>query len=513
MATMDSPIVIIGGGLAGLAVALRLAPRAVTLVTAGRLGTEASTPLAQGGLAAALGREDSADLHAADTLAAAAGLADAEIVSAVTRAAPAVVDWLMAQGVVFDRQPDGELLLGREAAHSASRIVHADGDRTGAAIEVALVRRVRETPSVTVLEDTVCEALLTGTDGRVSGLRLRTGAGARTVAASAVVLATGGVGGLYGASTNPLGSVGTGLALAAGIGAVLRDVEFVQFHPTAIATGTAPLPLATEALRGAGATLVDEAGRDLMAGVPGGALAPRDVVAATLYGHIQAGRRAFLELPEDLRAALPTRFPGVAALCAKAGISLADGRIPVRPAAHYHMGGIRIDRRGRSSVDGLWACGEVASSGLHGANRLASNSLLEAVVTAFWVADDLAGADLPAATVAEATNRPEPYQHDEGVVRAKVRAVMDAHLGITRTGEGLRQALGQLLDLYGSTAGHPAVTAALLIAAAAYRRTESRGGHRRRDYPIAAPASQSQEITLDAALALARTLHNPAVAA
>lgn len=512
METMESPIVIVGGGLAGLAVALRLAPRAVTLVAAGRLGTEASTPLAQGGLAAAVGPEDSPDRHARDTLAAAAGLGDAEVIAAITGAGPAVVDWLATQGVAFDRQPGGALLLGREAAHCASRIVHADGDRTGAAIEAALVRRVRQTRSVTVLEETLCDGLLTGRDGRVNGLRLRTAAGARIVAAGAVVLATGGVGGLYGASTNPLGSVGTGLALAAEIGAVLRDVEFVQFHPTAIATGTAPLPLATEALRGAGATLVDAEGRDLMAGVPGGALAPRDVVAATLHGHIQADREAFLQLPEDLRAALPKRFPGVAALCAEAGISLDKGRIPVRPAAHYHMGGIKIDRRGRSSVEGLWACGEVAASGLHGANRLASNSLLEAVVTAFWVADDLLSIALPDVNLPETTILPE-QRLDDSAVRDEVRAVMDAHLGITRAAEGMRQALGQLLRLYEMTEGHPAVTAALLIAAAAHNRKESRGAHRRRDYPLPAAGSQSQEITLGAALALARTLDKPAVAA
>src|SRR3954471_20262604 len=392
-------VLIVGGGIAGLATALHLAPMPVVLLAAAPLGTGASTPWAQGGIAAALGLDDQPESHARDTCEAGAGLSDPAVARRVAEAAPGCIEWLLRKGVPFDRAPDGALALGLEAAHSCQRIVHAHGDGTGRAVLDALIRAVRATPSVTVLEN-VRVLDLAVESGAVVGVICsklgREDEGTILLAGRAVVLATGGLGGLYARTTNPLGAVGSGLALAARAGAVLRDLEFVQFHPTAIAVGTDPMPLATEALRGAGAVLVDQHGERFLADVPGRELAPRDVVARAIFAVLaRPGGRVFLDARGALGARFPERFPGVAALCRSAGIDPAREPIPVCPAAHYHMGGIRVDEHGRTSVTGLWACGEVAATGLHGANRLASNSLVEALAFARWTADDLTGRMAP----------------------------------------------------------------------------------------------------------------------
>ncbi len=388
-------IVIVGGGLAGLFCALKLAPRPVTVISAAPLGQGASTAWAQGGIAAAVAEGDSAESHAADTIAVGGGIVDETVALGLAREAGARIHDLLEYGVPFDRDLEGRLAVSREAAHSARRIVHVEGDRAGHAIIMALIETVRKTPSIRVIEGYSAEALLTQ-DNAVSGLQLRKADDATakpvTIAARAVVLATGGIGHLYAVTTNPVEASGTGLAIAARAGAVIADPEFVQFHPTAIMIGRDPAPLATEALRGEGATLINGDGERFMLALhPLGELAPRDIVARGVFAQIAAGRGAFLDARKALGAKFAKEFPTVYASCIAGGVDPATQPIPIAPAAHYHMGGIAVDEHGRSSIENLWAGGEVSSTGAHGANRLASNSLLEAVVFAARIAEDIGG--------------------------------------------------------------------------------------------------------------------------
>ncbi len=383
--------VIVGGGIAGLMTALRLAPMPAVVLAKAALQTEASSAWAQGGIAAAVGPDDDPALHLADTLAAGDGLCDADVARRVTAAGPAAVEMLLQYGVRFDRDSAGKIRLGREAAHARRRIVHATGDGTGKEIMRALTAAVRQTPSITVLEDFEVRRLIV-VDGMVSGVLAASAFGPVLLPTSRVVLATGGIGGLFLHTTNPRGSFGQGLAIAARAGAALVDLEFVQFHPTALDAGGHPLTLVSEAVRGEGATLIDETGTRFMAGVPGGELAPRDVVARAVWRHLAEGHRVFLDARAAFGGDFAQHFPVIAAACATVGIDPTMQPIPVRPAAHYHMGGIAVDWHGRSTLPGLWACGEVAGTGLHGANRLASNSLLEAVVGAGSVAASVAAA-------------------------------------------------------------------------------------------------------------------------
>src|SRR6202043_1228998 len=388
-------VIIVGGGLAGLFCALKLAPRPVTVISAAPLGQGASTAWAQGGIAAAVAEGDSAEAHAADTVAVGAGLVDEKVALGLAREAGARVHDLLAYGVPFDRDLEGRLAVGREAAHSAHRIVHVRGDMTGQAIISALIEAVERTPSIRVIEGFAAEALLTE-DGAVTGLQLRNvddvTAKPMIIASCAVVLATGGIGHLYAVTTNPAEASGLGVSIAARAGAIIADPEFVQFHPTAIMVGRDPAPLATEALRGEGATLVNDKGeRFMLARHPLAELAPRDIVARGVFAEIAAGHGAFLDAREALGAHVAEKFPTVYASCMAAGIDPAKQPIPVAPAAHYHMGGISVDAHGRTSLKGLWAGGEVSSTGAHGANRLASNSLLEAVVYAARIAEDIEG--------------------------------------------------------------------------------------------------------------------------
>src|SRR5258708_2737251 len=393
-------VVIVGGGLAGLFCALKLAPRPVTVISAAPLGQGASTAWAQGGIAAAVADGDSAEAHAADTIAVGAGLVDETIALGLAREAGARIHDLLGYGVPFDRDLEGKLAVAREAAHSARRIVHVGGDMAGKAIIAALIEAVRRTPSIRVIEGYAAEALLTE-DHAVTGLQLRKAGDATAkpvvIASRAVVLATGGIGHLYAVTTNPLEASGLGLAIAARAGAVIADPEFVQFHPTAIMVGRDPAPLATEALRGEGATLINDRGeRFMQARHPLAELAPRDIVARGVFAEIAAGRGAFLDATKALGAHFADKFPTVHASCLSAGIDPARQPIPVAPAAHYHMGGIAVDAQGRTSLRGLWAGGEVSCTGAHGANRLASNSLLEAVVYAARIAEDISGSPIAA---------------------------------------------------------------------------------------------------------------------
>ena len=498
----EADVVIVGAGLAGLFTALKLVPMPVTIIAAAPVGAGASSVWAQGGVAAAIAEDDSPAAHARDTIAVGAGLVLPDVARITAEEAPEHILDLLEYGVPFDKDLAGRLKLSREAAHSERRIVRVRGDRAGAAIMQALSAAVKEAPSIRILERTEARELVCE-DGNVIGVRIAL-AGAsgssplETIPARAVVLSTGGIGQLYRPTTNPRQARGEGLAMAARAGAVVADAEFVQFHPTALDTGADPAPLATEALRGDGAILVNGRGERFMLAVHEDAeLAPRDVVARTVHREVSAGRGAFL----DCRAAIGDKFerlfPTVYEKCMEAGIDPAREKIPVAPAAHYHMGGLLVDVRGRTTLDGLWACGEVASSGLHGANRLASNSLLEAVVFGARIAKDIAGltrlrrhATIPLPDAPAASPATDRLPEREAL--AELRALMARDVGVVRSAEGLANAHARIADL--AVAARPdRVLSAMLLAArfivvAALRREESRGAHFRSDHPVCEPA-------------------------
>ena len=499
-------VVIVGGGLAGLFCALKLAPRPVTVVSAAPLGQGASTAWAQGGIAAAVAEGDSAEAHAADTVAAGAGLVDESIALGLAREAGVRIHDLLHYGVPFDRDLEGKLAVGREAAHSARRIVHVRGDMAGMAIMTALIDAVRRTPSIRVIEGYAAEALLME-DGAVSGLQLRqvgdATAGTVTIASRAVVLATGGIGHLYAVTTNPAEASGLGLAIAARAGAVITDPEFVQFHPTAVMAGRDPAPLATEALRGEGATLVNDRGERFMLALhPLAELAPRDIVARGVFAEIAAGRGAFLDATKALGAHFAEKFPTVHASCLAAGIDPATQLIPVAPAAHYHMGGVAVDAHGRSSIEGLWAGGEVSCTGAHGANRLASNSLLEAVVYAARIAEDIAGHAIAPPARLPSTSIHRQNSAISALSEARLRAMMTSHVGVIRDGDRLAEAVRAFADIErdcGNIALRNMATTALLVATSAWIRRESRGAHYRIDCPVEQPALAHRTMTTLAA--------------
>ena len=505
-AMSSSPILIIGAGIAGLFTALKLAPRPVVILAAAELGSGASSVWAQGGIAAAISEGDAPEKHAADTVAAGAGVVDETVALNMAREARARIEDLLSYGVPFDRDLEGRLVQGREAAHSERRIVRVKGDTAGLAIMMALVAAARGAAHIRVVAG---EAERLTFDGkRVTGVVARAPEGrAFHIPAGATVLATGGVGGLYAVTTNPPQARGAGVAMAAEIGATIADAEFVQFHPTAIDIGRDPAPLATEALRGEGCTLINRAGERFMLKIdPGAELAPRDVVARGVFAEMRAGRGAFLDCRAAVGKAFPQKFPTVYATCVSAGIDPATQPIPVAPAEHYHMGGVWTDERGKTSLDGLYAAGEVASTGVHGANRLASNSLLEATVFGARIAQDLHGATLPAARD-EAIDDAGVGADDSDLV-ATIRRMMSDKVGVLRDGAGLAEALDSLTVVAaraGAASTRNMANAALLIAAAAAARHESRGGHFRTDFPHPDPRlAHRSAITLEEARAIAR---------
>ncbi|WP_323717093.1 L-aspartate oxidase [Paracoccus aminovorans] len=508
-------VVIVGAGLGALYAALKLAPRPVLMISPEVLGQGASSAWAQGGVAAAMDPADTAEAHARDTLLAGAGTVDPAVARLVTEEARAHILDLTRLGTPFDRRPDGGYVLSREAAHSFARVVRVRGDQAGAEIMRALVAQVRETPSVQVLEGVLATGLRVES-GRIAGVEVALsgpqGSAPVLIRAPAVLLAGGGSGGLYALTTNPPRIRGQVIGMAARAGAVIADAEFVQFHPTAIDCGEDPAPLATEALRGEGAHLMNRLGERFMPALhPDAELAPRDVVARAIYAQSQAGLRPALDTRQALGARIRTEFPAVAGACARAGIDPARAQIPVAAAAHYHMGGVAVDSDGRASLPGLWVCGEASSTGLHGANRLASNGLLEALVYARRCALSIEAALGPAADAAPVLlpDLPPGPVPDPALV-ARLRRAMTEGAGVLRDAQGLTRCLREIAAIEAAQPDCPALlnmtATATLIAAAALMRRESRGAHCRTDFPQTAPQGRRSRLRLSEALALRDSL-------
>jgi L-aspartate oxidase len=494
---MSKPVpLIIGAGVAGLWAAWRLASegREALLLTKGTLA-DSATAWAQGGIAVAIGPGDSPEQHAQDTLAAGDGLSDPEAVDILVTEGPERIRELVALGAAFDRGEDGRLRFGLEAAHTRARILHADGDRTGAMLVRCLTAVVRHLPQIRLLEHAEVRRLVVQ-DARVVGAVVLDGSGQpHGIPASAVILATGGVGQLFAVTTNPLGATGDGWALAAEAGAELRDLEFLQFHPTALKLpGVNPAPLISEAVRGAGALLVDATGRRFtLDDDPRGELGPRDVVARAVAEANKAGG-AFLDarnLPD-----FPRQFPGITGMLRGAGLDPARDLLPVDTALHYAMGGVSTDLDGHTTLAGLWAAGEVASTGVHGANRLASNSLLEGLVFADRVAREVAAEPvpmgLPTEIATEDTDRDTGRDQDFDGIRQQMREIMTAEVGVVRTEASLADADLGLARMEEATPieawrTRRQLLVARLITQSARDRRESRGGHRRADYPPRRP--------------------------
>jgi len=513
----DDEVIVVGSGVAGMVCALSLAPRRVTLITKTPELAGGSSYLAKGGIAAAMGEGDSPQQHAEDTLAAGAGLSDPERARVLAEDGVRYLQFLIDQGVPFDRALDGSLALAREAAHRHARVLHAGGDATGQVLVSSLAGQVLAAPSIEVLGNTfACDLVVER--GQVTGLvSINPERGMTLHRTHSVVLATGGTGMTWWHTSNPPEATGDGLAIAARAGAALADLEFVQFHPTALAidvhAGGASLPLLTEALRGAGALLLDEQGRRFMLDeAPEAELATRDVVARAIHRRTSSGQRVCLDLRPIFEAGRDDLFPQAMQAAREAGYDPSLTPLPVIPAAHYHMGGIEVDANGRSSLAGLWACGEAANTGVHGANRLASNSLLEGLVCARQVATDVAHSkrDWPLASHSSAAVTPmtSGFSRASEIVsmHRALRRLMSRYVGIVRTRSGLETARRRLRNLDAMLRANSvpldpgradgfdrylryaelrnALTVAQMVTVAAMQREESRGAHYRHDFPI-----------------------------
>lgn len=482
-------IIIVGAGLAGLFCALKLAPRPVTVLSAADLGAGACSAWAQGGIAAAVSDGDTLESHLQDTIAAGAGLVDERMARLMIGEGPERIQDLLSYGVPFDHDLHGKLLLSREAAHSQARIIRVSGDKAGAAIMQALIAAVRATPSIHLLEGFVAEELLTKGKS-VTGLVARPlyGHAANTVTfrTKALVLATGGIGHLYSVTTNPRESSGSGLGMAVRAGAFIRDAEFVQFHPTALDAGLDPAPLMTEALRGEGAILVDGKGKRFMQKIHKDAeLAPRDIVARAVFERTRK-TGVFLDARKSPGKNFAKNFPTVFAACQKAGLDPSKEVIPVAPAAHYHMGGLATDANARTTLDNLWAIGEVACTGVHGANRLASNSLLESVVFAARAAEDIKHLHLDpqTRTVEEIVGLDASQENPDEARFQRLRRIMNGNVGVIRSQDSLQAALHEIETLQAeamTSAFRNNLVAATCMTKAALERRQSIGSHYRAD--------------------------------
>jgi L-aspartate oxidase len=498
---LETDFLVIGAGVAGLRAAIELAPAGRVLVLAKREVTESNTQFAQGGIAAALSDEDEISLHLQDTLNAGDGLCNPEAARVLVEDAPERIEELIAWGTQFDR--DGtKLTFGREGAHSRNRILHAHGDSTGREILRALFAKAKTLPEIQVREFEFSTDLEVK-DGRVCAVRVMDErAQHSTIRGSAVLLATGGMGQLYSNTTNPSVATGDGVAMAYRAGAEVSDLEFIQFHPTALYLKKAPRFLLSEALRGEGAHLRNmEMTRFMPKYHPMGELAPRDVVARAIMHELESSRAkdpiVYLDLTDLDAAHIQRRFPRIYATCMQYNIDITSELIPVRPAAHYAMGGVRTDLDGRTTVPGLYAAGEAAGTGVHGANRLASNSLLEGLVfgarAGRMMRNELKMARRKSSKLPPAaaySNGPVPVPVENAITR--LRELMWRDAGIVRTGSGLKRVVRELEEMEG-LGSHPhsrrefearnLQIAGLLVARSALAREESRGAHYRTDFP------------------------------
>ncbi len=493
----QSDFLIVGSGIAGLATAIKASRYGrVRVITKGKV-LDSNTRYAQGGIAAAIGPGDTPDSHLHDTLKAGHDLCLTDAAAVLVQDAPLRVKELIELGAQFDLAPDGSLSLGREGAHSRNRILHARGDATGFELAEVLANRIHSTPDISLSEHHHAIDLIVH-EGRCIGVSAFNQVGEPTILlARAVVLATGGCGRVYKHTTNPSVATGDGFAMAARQGVPLWDMEFVQFHPTALARDDDPMVLISEAVRGEGAYLVNARGERFMPGRhPQGDLAPRDIVAREIFKEMGHGTQVYLDA-SPIGARFPDRFPTIHQACLERGIDPRHALIPITPAAHFIMGGVRTDTGGRTSLSGLFACGEVACTGVHGANRLASNSLLEGLVFAERIARNLGqelSAPLPktdashpiheqAATLPALIPESETWE-----LNVKLREIMWKYAGIVRNAEGLTRAREALEELEtqvppGAWSLRNMLLTGRLIVNAAIQREESRGGHFREDFP------------------------------
>ncbi|MGY9025759.1 MAG: L-aspartate oxidase [Candidatus Pelagibacterales bacterium] len=496
-------VVVVGGGVAGLTVALNLAPRKVCVITKSNLGINTSSSWSQAGIAASIDKDDSLEIHLKDTLKTAKGLANEAVAKKIISESFNVIKDLENIGVKFDKNSDGSFNLGLEAAHSHKRIVGSKGDSSGIEIMRGLINEVKQSEHITVLENVSIDSIMHenntiyGVIGRFTDKNMPDNH--VIIQSSHIVLATGGLGGIYANTTNPRSSYGEGIALAAEVGAILTDMEFVQFHPTGLDFGLDPTPLATEAIRGAGAFLVNQNNdRFMLSAHPDAELAPRDIIAQNIFKQIDQGNSVFLDCRDTIGDNFKSRFPQVHSYCVKAEIDPAKDLMPIIPVAHYHIGGVKTDITGRTSVDGLWCCGEVAATGVHGANRLASNSLLEALVFGKIVANEINSQPFKQEQQAINSNFLKTYKEKtRSKIRAKkyiwqLRSTMMRHLGIVRNETSILKGLSEIIRIERDSKGLSAklndmILVSKFIIVGAIKRTESRGCHLRFDYPNADP--------------------------
>ena len=497
--TVSADVVVIGSGVAGLTTALNLRSSnlSVLLVTKAKID-EGSTKWAQGGIAAALGTGDTPDAHKKDTLIAGAGLCDSRAVDVLVTEGPEAVRKLIARGAVFDKSESGEIALTREGGHLRNRILHAGGDATGAEVSRALLSAVNDDDGIEVIENALAIDLLKSSSGAVCGVTLHViGAGSRDgvgrALSRAVVIATGGLGQVYAQTTNPSVSTGDGVALALRAGAEIADVEFIQFHPTVLwrdESSSGQQPLISEAVRGEGAVLVNNKGIRFMADKHRqGDLAPRDVVAIEIFKQMKESNSPHVWLDATAVKDFAIRFPTIFASCLENGIDPRVQMIPVSPASHYSSGGVKVDLSGRTSIPGLYACGETACTGAHGANRLASNSLLEGLVFGTRISADIAENIAPQTDLAESNS--EVFLLDPAI-KLTLQLAMSQGAGVMRSATSLTQTLATLDQLANQNSQSPCIEAwevsnlyllAVAIVRAALEREESRGSHWRSEYP------------------------------
>ena len=497
--TVKADVIVIGSGVAGLTTALNLRSSnlSVLLVTKARID-EGSTKWAQGGIAAALGPGDTPEAHKKDTLIAGAGLCDVDAVDVLVTEGPEAVRKLIARGAVFDKSETGEIALTREGGHLRNRILHAGGDATGAEVSRALLAAVNDDDGIEVIENALAIDVLQNDAGRVCGVTLHViGAGSRDgvgrALARAVVIATGGLGQVYAQTTNPSVSTGDGVALALRAGAEIADVEFIQFHPTVLWRDdslSGQQPLISEAVRGEGAQLVNDKGIRFMTGKhPQGDLAPRDIVAIEIFKQMKESNSPHVWLDTTKIKDFSDRFPTIFASCIENGIDPRTQMIPVSPASHYSSGGVKVDLMGRTSIPGLYACGETACSGAHGANRLASNSLLEGLVFGTRISADIAANMVEQSEPSKSTSKDFLLSP---AIKMTLQLAMSQGAGVMRSEQSLRETLATLEQLSSHTSLEPCIEAwevsnlyllATAIVQAALERHESRGSHWRSDFP------------------------------